>query len=156
MENATLMIMVLHRMDSQRGMNVRGIRKAGFTLVEAMVAGSVLLIFVAGFTTALIFGVRSLQTANNHYRAMSIARNRLQRAMSFDFNSLDLLRESDVRIDHFGNLDGQGRFRRSTRVSTNWPTPYTVRVQVGVRYPLARGPELSPPIVIDTLFAVQR
>lgn len=128
---------------------------AGFTLVEVMIASAILMMFIAGFVGAFIVGMRTLHTANNHYRAMSIARNRVQRARSFDFESLTLLNEDNVRIDQFGNTDPGGRYRRSTMVNTNWPTPNTLRVRVGIRYPVGIGSNLSEPLVVDNLISLR-
>lgn len=130
-------------------------RKSGFTLVEAMIAGVILMFFVGGFVLTFIMAMRTVHTATNHYRATSIARNRIQRARAFDFGSLELLEENEIGIDQFGNSDPGGRFRRSTSISTNWATPHTVRIRVGVRYPLGTGANLSAPVVVESLIAAQ-
>lgn len=130
----------------------------GFTLTEVMIASAVLLLFLGGFLAAFIMGIRTLHMSTNHYRAVSIGRNRIQRARSFDYDSLVLLEENEVRIDHLGNLHAQGAFRRSTVIHTNTATaPYTVRIQVGVRFPTrsrSRG-GLSEPVTMDNLIAVR-
>ncbi len=128
---------------------------AGFTLVESMIASAILMAFIAGFLVAFLMALRTLHSATQHYRATSIARNRIQRARAFDFDSLDLLAENEVRVDPYGNLDPAGRFRRSTRMTTNTPTPFTIRIQVGVRYPTGVGAGLSAPLVVDTLIATR-
>jgi len=73
-------------------------RDSGFTLTEVMVASGVLLFFVLGLLAALLMGIRTLDLSVQHYRATSIARNRVQRARSFSYSSLPLLQESGVRV----------------------------------------------------------
>ncbi len=128
----------------------------GFTMTEVMVASMILMLFLAGFIGSFIMALRTLDASNNHYRATSIARNRIQRARSFEFASLPLLEETDNVIDRYGNIDQAGTFRRSTMISTNTPTaPHTVRIRVEVRYPLrSRSRQvLSAPLVFDNLIA---
>ena len=131
--------------------------RSGFTLTEVMVASGILLLFVGAFFSALIMGVRALDMSTNHYRANAIARNRIQRARTFDYSSLPLLAEEDARIDRYGNLDPTGTYRRSTRINTNTATaPYTVMIEVGVRFPVrGRGEALSEPLKMETLIAVR-
>lgn len=136
----------------------RGVAKRcdGFTMTEVMVASMILMLFVGGFVGSFIMAIRTLNVSNNHYRATSIAQNRIQRARSFDYASLTLLNETEVAIDRHGNINSSGEFRRSTSVNTNTATaPHTVRVQVQVRYPVRTGDNLSAPLVVDNLIAVR-
>ncbi len=128
---------------------------SGFSLVEVMIASAILMLFVAGFVGAFTAAMRTIHSANNHYRAMSIARNRMQRARTFDFSSLDLLMETESRIDAFGNVDSGGRFRRTTQVNTNWPTPHMLWVRVAVRYPIGTSTNLSAPLTVESLIATR-
>lgn len=133
-----------------------GTRHSGFTLLEVMIASTILMVLVAGFVGSFIMALRTLDAANNQYRAKAIARNRIQRARSFEFASLPLLEETDSFIDRYGNIDQAGTFRRSTTIVTNTPTaPHTVGIRVEVRYPLrARARRvLSAPMVFDNLIA---
>lgn len=130
-------------------------RCVGFTMVEVMIASSVLLLFLGGFLSAFLIGIRTLDMTVNHYRANAIARNRIQRARSFAFDSLPLLEESEVSIDRFGNADTQGEYRRTTVISTNTATaPHTVQIQVGVRFPL-RDNTFSEPVSVENVIAVR-
>ncbi len=134
----------------------RGKRNGGFTLTEVMVASMILTLFLGGFLTSVIMAMRTLDMSIHHYVASSIARNRIQRARSFDYDSLTLLEESETRIDRFGNTDASGTFRRSTSIDTNTVTaPYTVHIQVGVRFPVKPGNNLSQPLVVNNLIAAR-
>lgn len=133
-------------------------RHSGFTLLEVMIASTVLMLLIAGFVGSFIMALRTLDAANNQYRAKAIARNRIQRARSFEFSSLSLLAEEDSRIDRYGNIDQDGDYRRTTMISTNTPTwPHTIRIQVEVRYPLRSraGHVLAAPLIFDNLIARQ-
>lgn len=135
---------------------VRNRSCGGFTLTEVMVASTILMIFLGGFLASFMMGFRSLDMSTNHYRATAIARNRIQRARSFDYDSLTLLIENEVPIDRHGNADPSGTFRRSTDIFTNTVTaPHTVRVQVGVRFPVRREGGLSEPLLMENLIAVR-
>ena len=131
-------------------------KRAGFTLTEVMVASGVLVLFLAAFFSAFIIGIQALDLSVNHYRANAIARNRIQRARSFDYSSLTLLEEIDTRIDHHGNLDINGGFRRTTRINTNTVSaPHTVIIEVGVRFPIRSTGRLSEPLMMDNIIAVR-
>ncbi|MFU8779673.1 MAG: type IV pilus modification PilV family protein [Kiritimatiellia bacterium] len=132
--------------------------KAGFTLTEVMVASSILMLFMAGFLGAFIMGMRTLDMSVNQYRATAIARNRVQRARGFDFGSLHLLEETETRVDRYGNIDPLGEYRRSTLIDTNTVTaPHTVRVEVGVRFPVRGNPnrQRSEPVLMESIIAVR-
>jgi Tfp pilus assembly protein PilV len=135
---------------------VRGCPRGGFTLTEVMVASTVLMLFIVGLMAAFMMGLRTLDMTTNHYRATAIARNRIQRARSFDYNSLTLLTENEARIDQHGNADVSGTFRRTTSIDTNTATaPHTVRIEVGVRFPVRTTGTLSEPVVMENLIAVR-
>lgn len=131
-------------------------KRAGFTLTEVMVASGILALFLAGFFSAFIMGIHALDLSVNHYRANAIARNRIQRARSFDFSSLELLKENEARIDHNGNPDPNGTFRRTTSIDTNTVSaPFTVMIQVGVRFPIRTRGGLSEPLMMENIIAVR-
>ncbi|MFN2352364.1 MAG: prepilin-type N-terminal cleavage/methylation domain-containing protein, partial [Kiritimatiellia bacterium] len=73
-----------------------GRRTGGFTLVEVMVAGAIFLLFCAGFFSVYLAAMSTQRAAVNHYRALCLARNRVQRARTMPYGSLGLLVEADV------------------------------------------------------------
>ncbi len=127
----------------------------GFTLIEAMIACSVFALCIVGVVTSFTMTLRALHSSQNHYRAVAMARNRVQRARGFDFESLALLEEDGARVDRYGNIRPQdGRFRRSTEVVTG-ENPYTFLIKVSVSYPIGTSTNLSAPVVLDNLIATR-
>jgi type II secretory pathway pseudopilin PulG len=127
--------------------------KKGMTLVEVIVAAFIFMIFCAGFYAVFIGALRTHKLAGDNYRATLIARNRIQRALSFDYGSLSLMAEpSGVAIDGEGNLKQNGLYRRTTTINTN-VAPNLTQIQVEVYYP-HRGPNLSAqPVKVTTLIS---
>ena len=144
--------------DGVMGQHMKALRdnRGGFTLTEVMIASGILVLFLGAFFSAFIMGIEALDLTVNHYRANAIARNRIQRARSFDYSSLTLLEESEVRIDRDGNVDPNGTFRRSTRIDTNTvAAPFTVMIEVGVRFPVRARRALSEPLTMENIIAVR-
>ena len=125
-------------------------RKQGMTLVEVVVASTIFMIFCAGYYAVYINSLRTAKMAGDHYRATMIARNRIQHALSFDFESLWLLGEYRVPIDGEGNKDRKGLYCRTTLITTNI-SPYLTKMDVQVYFPV-KGTNLSTePINVSTL-----
>ena len=128
---------------------------SGFTLVEVMVSVVVLVIFVIAFLGSAIASMRSQQLSCNYYKAMTIARNRIQRASEFAYASVLLMSENQVAVDDDGNIvitPGTSWGRRTTLVSayTNG-TPNMLQITVQVNYPDARGNKSVNPAQLSTL-----
>lgn len=60
------------------------------------------------------------RSARRHYIAISLAKNRLERARNFHYDDLKLMAETDLTVDDNGNPDPKGWFRRTTSVDTNY------------------------------------
>ena len=75
---------------------------SGFTLVEAMVASVILVIFCVAFLSSAIASMRSQQLACDYYKAMTIARNRIQRATEFEYANIILMKEIQQPVDDQG------------------------------------------------------
>jgi hypothetical protein len=82
---------------------------------------------------------------------MTIARNRIQRARSLNYDSLPLLSESDIRVDDFGNQSSTGYYYRSTIV-TNYAAN-CVELIVAVKFTKPGGELSALPVTIQTLIA---
>jgi len=108
--------------------------KSGMTLVEVVVASTIFMIFCAGFYAAYITALRTHKTAGEHFRATMIARNRIQRALSFDFSSIHLMSENKVPVDKEGNPTANGPYYRTTTVTTNI-APSLAKMVVEVYFP---------------------
>lgn len=125
--------------------------RSGFTLAEVIIASMLFFVISGGFITAYLSAMRTHMVANDFYRATCIARNRIQRAWTLDFDSLPLLGEMETPVDELGNIDTAGSFRRTTSVSNT--VPNCTRVTVQVRYPVPNG-KLSPATVdVHTMIA---
>ncbi|MBU4200125.1 MAG: type II secretion system GspH family protein [Verrucomicrobia bacterium] len=124
----------------------------GFTLVEVMVASIIFVIFCVFFLNSAIASMRSQQLACDYYKAMTIARNRIQRARTFEYSSLPLLSENQMPVDGDGNITSSGIYKRTTVVAayTNG-TPNLYRVMVQVYYPGARRSSSALPVEMNTL-----
>ena len=101
---------------------VKGTQRDGMTLVEAVVAVLVLSIGLAGACALVVQANKTATMARDHYVAVNIGKNRLERARTFEFDDLYLLEETNVVVDWNGDSDPDGYYRRSTvvtNVSTN-------------------------------------
>jgi prepilin-type N-terminal cleavage/methylation domain-containing protein len=102
----------------------------GMTLTEVVIATFLILLVM---TSAYALIIRS---ARRHYVAISLAKNRLERARNFLYNDLKLMAETNMTVNDNGNPDPDGRFRRTTDVNTNYAPGLTeVTVNVMIRNP---------------------
>ena len=124
----------------------------GFTLVEVMVCSIIFVIFCVFFLTAAFVSMRSQQLACDYYKAMTIARNRIQRVQQFAYGSIPLAIENQVPVDGKGNKTSAGIYRRTTLVSTYTNvTPNLLQITVQVHYPGARRNMSAKPMELSTL-----
>lgn len=123
--------------------------RAGFTLVEVMIASTILGLVMLGFHAAFLGALRTQFMAEDHYAATAVARNRLQRALSMDFDSLALLDETATRVDARGTPDANGSLMRHTYVSN--VSPDCVYVACTIYFDLRRGGGQSEPIQLTTM-----
>jgi prepilin-type N-terminal cleavage/methylation domain-containing protein len=125
----------------------------GFTLVEVMVCSVIFVIFCVFFLNSAIASIRSQQLACDYYKAMTIARNRIQRATEFPYSSIPLMSETNqVPVDGKGNITSTGIYRRTTLVSTYTNgTPNLLQITVQVHYPGARRSLSAKPVELSTL-----
>jgi len=125
--------------------------RAGFTLAEMMIAFAIFMMVSLGFSWGLISTLKTQHMASDHYRAMSIARNRLQRAKGLEFASLPLLAESMIRVDALGNTAPLGSYYRTTAV-TNVATN-CVQLVVAVHFTQPGGKLSAQPVTVITKIA---
>ncbi len=111
-------------------------RRAGFTLVEVVVAVFLLGIGLAGGYRVITHAMQTRAHAHDYYLATVIANNRIERAKNLAFSEISgQLTERRIRVNELGVPDPQGRFFRSTLVVQNWGfdskvTGIIVRVEV--------------------------
>ena len=128
-----------------------GGRQSGFTLTEVMIASMIFLIASLGFSFGLIAALKTQAMSGSHYTSMTIARNRIQRARSLNFDSLPLLAETDLRVDNYGNQSSSGYYYRSTSVA-NYATN-CVELTVSVLFTKTDGSLVEVPVSLQMLIA---
>ena len=105
--------------------------KRGFSLIEVVVSVVLLTMVMAG-TYKIITATATLnRVVRNHYVAVNLAKNRLERARNFPYADLALLTESKVVVNDNGVPTTEGRFRRTTAIDTNY-APEVSQVTVTV------------------------
>lgn len=92
----------------------------GMTYVEVLVALAVLGVVMVGCYHVIASLTRLRQATRNHYLAVVIANNRIERAKAVSFSDLSLLAEDRVPIAMSGAPDPDGPFHRTTTVQTNY------------------------------------
>jgi type II secretory pathway pseudopilin PulG len=131
------------------GSNSKRGKRAGFTIVEVVIASAVLFMISGGFILSYLSAMRTHLMARDYYRATCMARNRLQRAHALDYGSLPLLDEDMTPVDELGNADPAGVFRRTTAVTNLVPT--CTRLAVTVHYPVRNGALSPEPVEVATM-----
>jgi len=106
---------------------------SGMTLVETIVALAVFALCVGGICALVVHSKATGDLARDHYTAVNIAKNRIERAKEYDFDELYNFLETDVEVDRAGNPDPDGRFRRTTLVSSAAENLAEITVIVEIR-----------------------
>lgn len=103
-------------------------------MVEALVSIVLLALVIAGSYSLIIQSSGAIRSARNHYLAVNIGKDRVERARNFAYNQLYLLAESLVIVDENGNPANGGSYRRTTSINTNYqPNLTLVSVQTDIR-----------------------
>jgi prepilin-type N-terminal cleavage/methylation domain-containing protein len=103
----------------QRATRTAG-RRVGFTLIEGMIAIMVMAIVMGGVYALVVQAAQMSRKARDHYVAVNICKNRIERAKNFQYSDLRFLAESVIVVDENGNPTTSGNFRRTTVVNTNY------------------------------------
>lgn len=125
--------------------------KKGFTIVEVVIAGLILAIVATGLFAASVTAFRTQMMATTHYRATSLARNRIQRCASLPFDTIPLYAEFPHLINENGVNDADGRYQRTTLVNELTTNYYEVVVQI--LYQSRPGNWVSNPVELRTKIA---
>lgn len=108
--------------------------RGGFTLVEVCIAVMLVLLALGGAYTLIIHSARVSRAARDHYVAVNLAKNHIERARNYRYADLYLLAEDNLVMNENGGPDNQGRFRRTTVVNDDYATGMTeITVTVQVR-----------------------
>lgn len=109
---------------------VRKARRRGFSVIETMVACTIILMVLAGSYYILSASMRLVRTARDGYAATTISNARLERGKTIPYGDLTGLAEAATVVDDYGLPTTTGRFRRWTTVSVNMPISGCTRVIV--------------------------
>jgi Tfp pilus assembly protein PilV len=92
--------------------------KKGMTILEVVIALGVFMIASAGICVLITQAKRLSDNSREHYQAVNIGKNRLERARFLPVSTLPLLVESNEYVNVSGaNVDEEdANFRRSTAV----------------------------------------
>lgn len=108
--------------------------KSGISIVEVVVALGLLSLVMAAAYPVLITASRISRVARNHYIAVALAQNRMERARTLNYGDLGYLVESNVVVNDLGSPLAEGNFRRTTSILTNsWANLARFSVQVDIR-----------------------
>lgn len=107
--------------------------RAGIALVEALVALTLLAVFLAGAMKLLLSHHSMSDLARAHYIAINIAKNRMELVRRFEYGQVDTFLEDKVNVDASGTPDTLGNFRRSTQVSNVSSNLLELSVTVEIR-----------------------
>jgi len=91
--------------------------QSGMTLLEVVVALTIFWMIVGGMAFLFVQTKDIADKARDHYVAVNLAKNRLERAGAFDFTALGFLTETNVVVDVNGAPDTAGSYRRTTTVT---------------------------------------
>lgn len=109
--------------------------KSGFSMVELLVATGIFALILACAFPLVDQMMCRFQMSRDHYVAATLSQARIERARSAPYSDLRLYAETAALVDDYGNLSSpNGRFRRTTSVTTNSPsaglTLMTVRTDI--------------------------
>ncbi len=128
------------------------------TITEVVIATFLILGVLSSAYLLIVKATELSRSARRHYVAISLAKNRVERARNFLYADLKLLAETDLTVDENGNPDPNGGYRRTTIVDTNYaaahglPSDLTeVVVTVKIRNPRT-GLFTADQETIQTLF----
>ncbi|MFC1453380.1 prepilin-type N-terminal cleavage/methylation domain-containing protein [Verrucomicrobiota bacterium] len=106
----------------------------GVTLVEVVVALFIFGILIAGMCQLLTMINEGSDRAREHYTAINIAKNRIERARVMEWDELPFLSETNVPVTASGAPTmQQGNYRRSTIVTSVTYNLIQVAVTVDIR-----------------------
>lgn len=110
-------------------------KSKGLTLLEVIIALSIFMVASAGICLLITQSRRLSDSSRDHYQAVNLAKNRLERARFLPVSALPLLAESNVCVDVSGAVveEVDAMFRRSTAVSVATSNLTEVVVTVDIR-----------------------
>lgn len=95
----------------------------GFTILEVLVSLTLVAMVMAGAYLLITQTAQLSRAARDKYVAVTLCKNRLERARNFDYQDLHLMDEPGLVVNDNGAPYPRGMFRRITLVNTNYVPP---------------------------------
>ena len=107
----------------------------GLSLVENMMAVGLFLIGISAIMSVQVQGMGAGKRAAYAYTAYNIAKNHIENLKAFSFSDVTSANEASTYVDDNGTPDPDGKFRRSTVVTTSYSGDANLtQVAVSVSY----------------------
>jgi hypothetical protein len=107
--------------------------REGVTLTEAVVSLFLFALFIACACELTVVTRQTSDRARFRYIAVNMAKSRLERVLTLEYDQVELCQVSDLVVDKNGSPDAEGDYRVSTTVTRTGPDVKTVRVKVDIR-----------------------
>ena len=123
----------------------------GFSLIEIMIASSILSLVFIGFMTSFVQATRLQYMASRHYSASVIARNRIEETKIYAFETVPALAEINTRVNDEGVYCPTGWYWRSTILTNSMNNSNCLQAICRVMYWTKPGITADAPVEITTL-----
>ncbi len=141
-------------------MNIFKNDEKGLTLIEVLTAIGVIGILVFVSINVITQSMVTSKRMDMEYSASNIAQQRMDEVKNLNFDDISSVREDRTRVDHFGNVDPEGLFLRTTEVVEDYDdNEFLKKVKVSVKRSLyamtgsVGTPEEGETLIIEGLFA---
>lgn len=88
---------------------------------------------VAGLCSLAVTSKQILDTSRDHYIAVNLAKNRIERVKTFNFDELELFNEVKTRLDESGAPQANGSYSRATTVTNVTDNMKEVIVTISIK-----------------------
>jgi hypothetical protein len=116
-----------------------------------MVASLIVAVTLSSFVALSMASFPELRLARDYYRAIGLSRNRVERLLVMDYDTILVASEESHRTDDLGNSAVNGAFRRETVVTT--VTNDLLEIAVTISFPDRPGSLSSTPVTLRTRYA---
>ena len=131
---------------------IRGLRsQKGLSLVENMVAVGLFLIGISAIMSVQIQGMTAGKRAAAAYTAYNIAKNHIENLKAFSFSDVASAAETNVSVDENGTPDPDGKYLRSTTVTTSYTGDANLTQVVVSVYYLIQNVQSAQPMQLTTV-----
>ncbi len=107
--------------------------RRGMTLTEAVVSLFLFALFIACACELTVVTRQASDRARFRYHAINLARNRLERALTFDYDQSELCVTDKLVVDRHGSPTSLGDYRMSTAVTQVGTNVKMLTVRVDIR-----------------------